>query len=312
MKIQFAVVFTLLSSLNALCIEPQYNKLPYIRLEPVSVGEVVIHNYYTLAYSEKNEQALWVFYLLTSNNFNSSIDRSDDFRADPLVKTGSATPADYKDSGTDRGHLCPAADMKINETSISESFYMSNMSPQLPGFNRGTWNRLEALVREWALIEDSLFIVTGPVFKDNLGVIGANNVTIPGYYYKVIYDPTKEKKMIAFLLRNSEKSQKIQLHVVPTDSIEKLTGIDFFAGLPDEIENRLEKKTITGLWPFDSQSKINNNTKGKTNNNITESIRCKGIAKSTGNRCKTMTKNPDGYCEDHQKQAPNGGTRSRK
>jgi endonuclease G len=311
MKRQFAIAFMLLCCHNAFCIEPKHNNLPYKGLEPVSVGEVVKHTYYTLAYSEKNEQALWVFYLLTNNNFNSSIDRSDDFRADPLVKTGSATPADYKDSGTDRGHLCPAADMKIDENSISESFYMSNMSPQLPGFNRGTWNRLEALIREWVSIEDSLYIATGPVFKDNLGAIGANKVTIPGYYYKVIYDPTKEKKMIAFLLRNSEKSQKLQLNVVPTDSIEKLTGIDFFAGLPDEIENKLEKNTIKGLWTFDSPNKTNTNSKSKTNQNITESIRCKGIAKSTGNRCKTMTKNPDGYCDDHQKQAPNGGSRSR-
>jgi len=312
MRIQFLVVFMLIGWFYAQCNEPQKNKSPYGLLKPVSAGEIVEHNYYTLAYSEKNEQAIWVFYQLTSNNFNSNIDRSDDFRADPKVKTGSATPTDYKDSGTDRGHLCPAADMKINETSISESFYMSNMSPQLPGFNRGTWNRLEALVREWTLTEDTIYIVTGPVFKDNLGVIGANNVTIPGYYYKVIFDPTKEKKMIAFLLRNSEKSQVLEKTVVTTDSIESLTGINFFAGLPDEVENRLEKSSLDSLWVFHSQNKNKNVTKSITNKNIVKSTRCKGFAKSTGIRCKTMTKNQNGYCADHQNQSPKGGARSGK
>ena len=92
-------------------------------LEPKSNGEIVKHTYYTLAYSEANEQAFWVYYELTPELINGSQSRTDDFRADPLVSTGSASLDDYKGSGYDRGHLCPAADMTLNHTSMSESFY---------------------------------------------------------------------------------------------------------------------------------------------------------------------------------------------
>lgn len=283
--------------------EPIKNKSFYGHLAPVSTGEIIEHTYYKLAYSEKNEQALWVYYLLTPTFLNSSIERSDDFRADPKVKTGSATPDDYKNSGTDKGHLCPAGDMKLNETSVSESFYMSNMSPQIPTFNRGIWNKLEGIVREWAKTEDTLAIATGPVFKDNLGVIGENKVTIPGYYYKVILDPTGKMKMIAILLKNSKEPQNIEQGIVSVDSIEHLTGIDFFAGLPDEIESALEKKSDRSSWNFSKSDTDTEKPVIKKSTTEQPSTRCKGIAKSTGMRCKSMTSNKNGYCNDHQKQA---------
>nr|WP_321289380.1 DNA/RNA non-specific endonuclease [uncultured Sunxiuqinia sp.] len=92
-------------------------------IEPKSIGEVVDHTYYSIAYSENDEQAYWVYYHLTPELINGTQKRTDDFREDPLVSTGSATLADYKGSGYDRGHLCPAADMALNHTSMSESFF---------------------------------------------------------------------------------------------------------------------------------------------------------------------------------------------
>jgi endonuclease G len=89
--------------------------------------------------------------------------RKDNFRSDPKVKTGSAALSDYKGSGYDRGHLAPAADFKWSATAMSESFYMSNMSPQVPGFNRGIWKNIESTVRNWAVENDEIYIVTGPV-----------------------------------------------------------------------------------------------------------------------------------------------------
>ena len=217
-------------------------------LEPVSTGEVVKHTYFTLCYSEVNEQAAWVYYILTSENINGDQERTDDFKADPLVSTGSASLEDYKFSGYDRGHLCPAADMTQNKTAMSESFYLSNMSPQLPGFNRGIWSSLEGQVRDWALNYQKLYVVTGPIFKGIISIIGGNKVIVPGYYYKVLFDGNN--KMIGLILPNSSSTKSLVQFVVTVDQIEEQTGIDFFPGLEDKLENRLEKSSNTTGWSF--------------------------------------------------------------
>lgn len=217
--------------------------------EPKSIGEIIKHTYYTLSYSEANEQAFWVYYQLTIEEINGSQKRTDDFRPDPLVSTSSASLNDYKGSGYDRGHLCPAADMTLNHTSMSETFYLSNMSPQVAGFNRGIWSTLEDQVRKWALEFNGLDVVTGPIFKDNLGTIGEDNVTVPGYYYKVLYSE-KKKIMIGLILPNASSSKSLGQFVVKVDSIESLTGIDFFSGLDDKVENQLEGGINTASWDF--------------------------------------------------------------
>jgi endonuclease G len=217
-------------------------------LEPKSNGEIVKHAFYTLAYSEENEQAYWVYYELTPELINGVQSRTDDFRPDPLVSTGSASLADYSGSGYDRGHLCPAADMKLNKIAMSETFYLSNMSPQVAGFNRGIWSKMEDQVRKWALEYSKLYVVTGPIFKDNIGVIGVNKVTVPGYYYKVIYDG--KNRMIGLILPNASSSKSLDQFVVKVDDIEQLTGIDFFSRLDDNLENQLEGSVSTTNWDF--------------------------------------------------------------
>lgn len=117
-------------------------------LEPKSAGEIVKHIYYTLSYSEDNEQAYWVYYVLTPELINGTQTWTGDFRADPLVSTGSATLVDYAGSRFDCERLCSAADMSLNKTSMSESFFLSNKSPQVSGFNRGKWSALKDQVRK--------------------------------------------------------------------------------------------------------------------------------------------------------------------
>ena len=120
--------------------------------------EIVKHTYYTLSFSKKDEQAEWVAYLLTRSMLTGQSERGNNFRPDPEVPSGSAQLADYSKSGYDRGHLCPAGDMTFNAQAMSETFYLSNMSPQVPAFNRGIWKSLESLVREWAAKEDSIYV----------------------------------------------------------------------------------------------------------------------------------------------------------
>lgn len=215
-----------------------------------TTGQIVKHTYYTLSYSETHEQAEWVYYELTSDLIQGSQARTDNFREDPFVTSGSAQLTDYRGSGYDRGHLCPAGDMKLNRVAMSETFYMSNMSPQVPSFNRGIWKKLEAVVRNWGAIEGRIYVVTGGVLSTSESAIGSNNVTVPKRYFKVIYNPSDGGKMIAFLLPNEKSSKPLESFVVTVDEIESRTGIDFFSDLNDSLENRLESSSNTTLWTF--------------------------------------------------------------
>lgn len=216
---------------------------------PAPATNVVKHTYYTLSYNEDYEQANWVYYSLTDSMIlNSDEERSNRFKEDKTVPTGSARPADYSKSGYDRGHLCPAGDMGFNAKAMQESFLMSNMSPQEPEFNRGIWKDLETQVRDWAKAEHKLYVVTGPIFKDNKGSIGQEEVLVPGYYYKVIYDPTDQPKIIAFVMPNQESTRPITDFAVSPDEVEKLTGFDFFSQLPDDQEEWLESKSRLAGW----------------------------------------------------------------
>lgn len=221
---------------------------------PVNDGNVSEKSFYSLHYNEKFEQANWVAYELTKEEVLGSTKRKDSFKSDPEISSGSATLEDYKGSGYDRGHLAPAADMKMSPESMSESFYMSNMSPQHPSFNRGIWSKLEAIARTWAVENESIYVVTGPVLtKDSYPTIGINNVAVPEYYYKVILDYTgNEFKAIGFILPNEKSTKEIQEYAVTVDYVEQFTGLDFYPLLQDDVEDFLEGQFNLQLWSFNT------------------------------------------------------------
>ena len=227
-----------------------------IELPKPKPSDLIIHHVgYVLSYNEAHEQANWVAYELTLEEVNGSFKRTNDFRPDPKVKTGSASLADYRGSGYDRGHLAPAADMKWSPIAMSESFYMSNMSPQRPSFNRGIWKRLEEQVRKWAVDNKSVYIATGGVLIPGLNKIGPNQVSVPERFYKVILDyQDPELKGIAFILPNRGSKESLKKYVVTIDKVESVTGIDFFYTLPDEIEEEIESKVDLSRWDFSKTS----------------------------------------------------------
>lgn len=214
--------------------------------------EIVQHTAYTLSYNEDHEQANWVAYVLTADEVNSAhVVRTNHFIPDPLVKTGSATDADYQGSGYDRGHLANAEDMSYSATTMQESFYYSNMSPQVPAFNRGVWKRLEELVRYWATVYDSIYIVTGPVLTNDLPSIGPDKVAVPQYYYKVILEYNAQgTRGIGFVLKNEASAATLKSFAVSIDSVEHLTGIDFFPKLPDDQEIKIEANPTIDQWKW--------------------------------------------------------------
>jgi len=212
-------------------------------------GYLIQHTYFTLSYSETNRQAEWVAYNLTPSSINGIQDRTDDFRIDPKVKNNPVGSGDYSGSGYDRGHLCPAGDMKLNLTSMSETFYMSNMSPQNSSFNRGIWETLESRVRTWAIEKNGLYVVTGPILKNICGSINKGTISVPCSYYKIVFkDNGTEIIVIAFIMNNQGSSSSLKSFVTSIDQIESLTGIDFFSGLSDDIENKIESSINTSSW----------------------------------------------------------------
>lgn len=205
---------------------------------------------YTLKYAEQYKNPVWVAYILEQGQIAGSEPRENDFMPDPAVRSGTALSSDYTKSGYDRGHMAPAADFKDSYQVMKETFYMSNISPQQPQFNRGVWLELEKMVRAWAYKYQKIYVVTGPVLGSDLSTIGRiNQVAVPRQFYKVVlYVNPPYVKGIAFLLNNAPSDARLSSFVVPIDQVEKATGIDFFPTLPDDLAQQAESRSNAGEW----------------------------------------------------------------
>ncbi|MEK0420647.1 MAG: hypothetical protein RLZZ161_498 [Bacteroidota bacterium] len=258
--------------------------------------QIIYHTGFALVYNEPHEQAEWVAYELTAEETLKSFERGDVFMRDPDVKTGTASDEDFLHSGYDRGHLAPAADLGFSLSSMAESFYYSNMSPQLPAFNRGVWKRLEGQVRVWARNNGAVYVVTGPVLKTGLPSIGPNKVSVPELYYKVILDyRMPEYKAMGFVLPNAGSSLPLSQFAVTIDSVERLTGINFFPSLPDKDENILEGNICIPCWKWSTATQSGGK---KPVSKAGEAVQC-GASTKSGARCTRMTKSPNGNCWQH-------------
>lgn len=143
----------------------------------------------------------------------------------------------------------PAADMAYSIKTMDESFFMSNMSPQLGEFNRGVWKDLESQVRSFAISEGDIYVVTGPILpKTKTITIGPNKVTVPDAYYKVIWDRTEPEKMIGFILPNEGSSKSLKSFAVTVDKVEAETGLDFFPKIPQPQQEQLESTITINAW----------------------------------------------------------------
>ena len=217
---------------------------------PTSTTNAIYHrSAYIFSYSESHEQSEWVAYYLDVDDINSTHFDRPFFTQDPLVKSASADWRNYKKSGYDKGHLCPAGDRKESYKSFQETFFTSNISPQEHEFNSGLWNRLEEKIRYWSTAKKGLYVVTGGVLTDDLKTIGKEKVSVPNYFYKVLLSKDGTQ-MIGFLVPHENSNQPLYEFVVSVDEIEKMTGIDFYPNLSDEIENQLESQSDYKKWSF--------------------------------------------------------------
>lgn len=227
--------------------------------------EVVEHAAMAIGFDNEYKMARWVFHQLLPDVSFGNLGRSNDFRPDPKLTKGCAVEADYfikipqpdgkiryKGFGFDRGHLAPSADFRWSAIALSESYYYSNMTPQRPGFNRESWAEVEDLLRTIVDNEGkSFYVVTGPVLHPGLPSIpeSVNKLKIPELHYKIIIDTSDESpRGLAFLMPNKKCEYPPASYVVRIDSIEKLTGLDFFPKLSPYKERIIEGQSRFSAW----------------------------------------------------------------
>lgn len=226
--------------------------LKYQPRDPQSF-EIVTHSAMMISYNEEHEQPNWVLHIVPKDVITGTVTRTNDFRVDPLVSTQSADVDDYWDSGYDRGHMAPSADFRWSKKALSESYFYSNMSPQHPELNRNTWNNLEIQIREWVVDHGELIVLTGPVLKNGLQKTqqGSHRLSIPEAYFKIVLDINGDQpKAIAFLIPNQNVPSNLSRYVVTIDSIEALTGIDFFASVSNA--EKFESNSDLSQWKVSS------------------------------------------------------------
>jgi len=217
---------------------------------PATSGDILCRKGYLLAHDPVRKTPIWVIEHLTVDKVNGSLPRKDSFKADPdLPKGRRAELADYKKSGYDQGHMAPSADMAWDEQAMSESFYLSNMVPQVGiGMNRGIWKDLEDKVRKWTLDRKSMYVFTGPIYSDNYESIGENEVAVPNHLYKIVFDPERNEA-ISFIMPNRQlKSSDMPKFIVTICEIENKTGLNFLSTLASDVQDRIESLQAADLW----------------------------------------------------------------
>ena len=184
------------------------------------------HTNYTTVFSKTKHYPVLVEWWTTKSMVTCStpLKRKDNFKPDPQLIKETDIAKDYVGSGTDRGHMMPAADNLCQTPQVQdECFYFSNMSPQYHSLNAGDWKSLETLTRKWATEHDSIKVWCG-----NIGEVKRiGRVAVPKQCWKVIYIK-KSNTYYSYLFDNTTtKPDGIENNLVKLEVIEKLTGFKF-------------------------------------------------------------------------------------
>lgn len=281
-----------LNTLETLRLKRNINDLKQIGLPIMKdSGTTYFHSAYAFNYNEPAEQSNWVAHIISPEITGGIITRTNDFRADSLVKTGTATKADYWNLGYDRGHLAPSADFKWSLKALSESYLYSNMSPQSPELNRERWAQLEDMLREYVVAyQRPIYVVTGPIFDKDLDSIGPNRVAVPKRFYKVALDYTvKPMRTIGFVMPNQYCKYPVMHYAVSVDSVESITKIDFFSGVESEVQNAIEKNYTDSLWlPEKKKNNVAPLRPDELPKGAVNSVDAKNYANKTAKVCGTI------------------------
>lgn len=222
--------------------------LKQVKLPEGTAEQLLGYTGFKVSFNADHHQPNYVMWELTAEETEGQEPRNSKFRADPQAY-GSATPDDYRNSGYDRGHMAPAADMKWSAKAMNDSHFMTNICPQDHAINSGRWSTLEKKCRTWAQRDSALLIISGPVLNDRITKTIGNGVTVPSRFFKIIVAPySNPPAAIAFIVPNQPTTVGVQQMAVSIDQVEEITGIDFFPNLPDSIAADLESQHNFNFW----------------------------------------------------------------
>ncbi|MBD5234090.1 MAG: DNA/RNA non-specific endonuclease [Bacteroidales bacterium] len=198
---------------------------------------------FTVSFNPECHQPNYVVWELTGEESDGTNKRESNFRPDPSVPD-CATLDDYRNSGYDRGHMAPAADMKWSREAMADCHYLTNICPQDHKLNSGRWSTLEAKSRTWAKRDSAIIIISGPILTDIMPrKIGKSEIPVPERFFKVILSPySNPPRAIGFIVPNIPNAEGIEKLAVSVDQVEAITGFDFFSALPDSLENAIEAR----------------------------------------------------------------------
>lgn len=224
--------------------------------QPLTWFRVLRNDGFMLGYSDLRGVPLWVSYLLrpvpeNAPHYKRPSTFSPDWRGINHV-----THNDYQRSGYDRGHMAPnyAISRLYGQEAQVETFLMTNIAPQKTNLNQKLWQRLESVeVDAFAPLFGEVWVVTGPIFSGSIERLSsAWNVEIPDAFYKIYAVPGKDSQapqMLAFIMpQNVRGNESLMKYTTSVDKIEEATGLDFFAVLPDDVEQRVEAAVNDEPW----------------------------------------------------------------
>lgn len=276
--------------------------------KPESDISIIKHTFYEIGFDNARRLPAWTYYSLSKEHLALAVlERKGAFVKDPFIHTEQASNEDYSGSGYDKGHMVPCEDMSFSDQAMKETFYYSNCAPQTTELNRGGWKMLEELAREWATDFGEAIVVCGPVFKPIMLKMGVHDIPVPELYYKIILVHKEQKySSLAFLMPNSSTTLNALVNYTCTiDSVEKITGLDFFTELPNNLEEQFEGKINVDEWNWKIHHINTHEIKNKSDSLIEDtkphnsiSEQCKGKTKK-GKRCKKKTNSLNDYCGLH-------------
>lgn len=212
--------------------------------------DVIVYYGFTSSYNHSTLVPNWVAWELTAEEVEGELSFKPSFSLDPNLEGRQASREDYSNSGWDKGHMAPRADMKWSELSLVESYYFTNICPQNHNMNAYDWCTVEKLCRKMALKHGVVFVVCGPIFTTNeYGTIGDNKVMVPDYFFKAMLVPSGDSyESIAFVMQNSEERHSLCEYAMTVDSLESILGRDLFMNLDNEVESIVESIVDFGFW----------------------------------------------------------------